>query len=198
VSKEKKEVARIEANLRIVDLQTISESKTIINQDIHQDIQVTSDNDTTIAQPESQLVLSGQLSFFVVFCYPLLVITNLYHCTYALIPSWSVWWRIDCRLFKSTLPSSSSPLSPSPSPSLSPLSSLPSSLGSASHSSAPPQVESNSSITSSDFERALDTGTMKLLHKCFELLCSLLMPFGWVYVFYVGHIDKIMNPFFML
>jgi hypothetical protein len=38
--------------------------------------------------------------------------------------------------------------------------------------------------------------TIKLLHKCFELLCSLLMPFGWVYVFYVGHIYKIMKPFF--
>jgi hypothetical protein len=27
----------------------------------------------------------------------------------------------------------------------------------------------------------------KLLHKCFELLCSLLMPFGLVNVFYVGY-----------
>jgi hypothetical protein len=34
----------------------------------------------------------------------------------------------------------------------------------------------------------------KLLHKCFELLWSLLMPFGWVYVLYVGHIDKNMKP----
>jgi predicted RNase H-like nuclease (RuvC/YqgF family) len=33
------------------------------------------------------------------------------------------------------------------------------------------------------------------LGKCFELLCSLPMPFGWVYVFYVGHIEKIMKPF---
>jgi predicted unusual protein kinase regulating ubiquinone biosynthesis (AarF/ABC1/UbiB family) len=33
--------------------------------------------------------------------------------------------------------------------------------------------------------------TIKLLHKGFELLCSLLMPFGWVYVFYLGPIDKI-------
>jgi hypothetical protein len=36
--------------------------------------------------------------------------------------------------------------------------------------------------------------TIKLLHKCFELLCSLLMPFGWIYVFYAEHLDKIMNP----
>jgi WD40 repeat protein len=40
--------------------------------------------------------------------------------------------------------------------------------------------------------------TIKLLHKCFELLCSLFTSFGWVYVFYVGHIDKIMKPFSML
>jgi hypothetical protein len=33
--------------------------------------------------------------------------------------------------------------------------------------------------------------TINLMHKCFEFLCSLLMLFGWVYVFYVGHIDKI-------
>jgi hypothetical protein len=37
----------------------------------------------------------------------------------------------------------------------------------------------------------------KLSHKCFELLCSLLMPYGWVYVFHVGHIDKIMKHFSM-
>jgi hypothetical protein len=35
--------------------------------------------------------------------------------------------------------------------------------------------------------------TIKLLHKCFELLCSLLMPLGWVYVFYKGYIDKIIK-----
>jgi hypothetical protein len=34
--------------------------------------------------------------------------------------------------------------------------------------------------------------------KCFELLCSLLMTFGWVFLFYVGHIHKIMKPFSML
>jgi alkylation response protein AidB-like acyl-CoA dehydrogenase len=39
---------------------------------------------------------------------------------------------------------------------------------------------------------------IKLLHKYFELLCSLLMPFGWVYVFYVGYIDKTMKPVSML
>jgi hypothetical protein len=40
--------------------------------------------------------------------------------------------------------------------------------------------------------------TIKLLHKCFVLLSPLLMPFGWVYVFYVGQIDKIMKPFSIL
>jgi hypothetical protein len=40
--------------------------------------------------------------------------------------------------------------------------------------------------------------TIKLLHKCFELFCSLFMLFVWVYVFYVGHMYKIMKPFSML
>jgi valyl-tRNA synthetase len=31
-----------------------------------------------------------------------------------------------------------------------------------------------------------------------ELLCSLLTPFGWVYVFHVEHIDKNMKPFSLL
>jgi hypothetical protein len=39
--------------------------------------------------------------------------------------------------------------------------------------------------------------TIKLLHKCFELLCSLLMSSGRVHLFYEGHIDKIMKPFSM-
>jgi hypothetical protein len=30
---------------------------------------------------------------------------------------------------------------------------------------------------------------MYMLHKYFELLCSLLTPLGWVYVIYVAHID---------
>jgi hypothetical protein len=44
----------------------------------------------------------------------------------------------------------------------------------------------------------MPTFRVRLLHKCFELLCSLHIPFGWVYVFYVGRIDKIMKPFSML
>jgi hypothetical protein len=38
--------------------------------------------------------------------------------------------------------------------------------------------------------------TIKLLHKCFSVHYLCLR--GWIYVFYVGHIDKIMKPFSML
>jgi hypothetical protein len=40
----------------------------------------------------------------------------------------------------------------------------------------------------------------KLLHECsnFCVHYLLIADFGWVYMFYVGHIDKIVKPFSML